>query len=258
MKIILFIFLSVFSSLSLANSAYDVIHTTDGDVIRGNIIERDFDNQQYAIQLFNGQIATIPENHIAHLEQLDLSESFTTSQYTPVYSKSNAKMAHFGTLYIGTTVHTLTSQSGIYTKDATYTGINISGQLNLSKHLAMYGGVSIAEFSRLTISDGIGESFKQSGSALPDESYTSKQLGLIVSSNLSTGWQIFTGSGGFIENYATSSANFEAAGANLQFGVGYSWQGLQITARIHALFSPDYTDAVERSTTGHIQMGFNF
>jgi len=258
MGIVLFLLLSFISFLSLANNTYDVIHTTDGNVIRGNIIERDFAAKMYTVQLFNGQIQSIPKDHIASLEQTDLAQTYPSREFSPVHPKLSANKQHFGTLYVGTAIHTLSSHSGIYTKDATYTGINVSGQFNLSSHIALYGGVSIAEFSQLTISDGMGDSIKQSGSQLPDESYSSKHLGLIVSSNLSTGWQLFTGVGGFVEHYSTYSASFDAAGGDVQFGIGYSWQGLQITGRLHVMLSPDYTVAVDRSTTGHLQMGFNF
>jgi len=230
----------------------DIVYTKDGDVFEGQLLERDFRTDHYKIELADGHITQIAMRDIEFIER-------DPRDYYPVSKRHLPKnTTPIGSIYIGTSLHTLTTESGINTHKASYAGVNLAGQLNINRYFALYADVNIAQYSKLTIDNGLGDRMSESGSNLPNESYTSRQLAIIASTNLYDGWQFFSGLGGYSENYTTSRASFDASGGTVQLGLGYSWQSFQLLARAMYLFSPDYTENVSTSTTAHIQMGFNF
>ena len=256
-----------FSILFIALNSYgqdqmDVIYTKDGLVHKGHILERNFQQNRYTIALQSGSMLNIARHDIKQIKQeptlvpISLDEPYrsypSVNRDTPKPSKIS------GALYLGSSIHTLTTKTSIYTQDSTYTGISMAGQINLNRFFALYTEFNLGSFSKLVITDDLGGRISQSGNELADERYFSKQFGVILSSNLNTGWQVFTGAGGFSEHYSTSDASFDAYGGTVQLGIGYSWHSFQITSRIQYLYSPDYADAVQESSTGHIQLGFNF
>ncbi|GAA6134128.1 hypothetical protein NBRC116188_09170 [Oceaniserpentilla sp. 4NH20-0058] len=259
-----FIFLLMCVSLHIKAQHYqDIIYKTDGSVLKGTLLERNFSQGKYKIELASGEVLYVPRQEIEFIDRQTSAQPYQPKKTQQALAQPTYKTpdhtdeAIYGTLFVGSITHTLTTISGTTKNKASYTGVNLAGQYHLSPHFAFYADVNLASYSELKISNGFGDSLTQSGSDLPDEDYSSTQLSLILSSNLQTGWQLFTGIGGFSENYETSEASFNASGAVVQLGMGYNWHSLQIIARLNVLFSPDYTEAVDRSTTGHIQLGFN-
>lgn len=266
------------SSFALANTLEDVIYKKDGSVLRGTLIEQDFSNGKYKIQLNGGSVFSVDKADIEKIgkeapiangpnsgvninitnspvinQNPQVEQSFTHSTGTDAAPRKTR-----GTFYIGTMSHTLKTSSIIGDSEFTYTGLNLGGQLNANQHLAIYSDLNLGTFSEKKETDRFGNSTTFSGDDLADESYTSAQIGVILSTNLYQGWQFFTGLGVFSESYSTDEDSSTATGSDFQLGLGYSWQTLQVALRVNVLNSSDYSEAVESSSTAHLQLGFNF
>lgn len=265
MRLSFFVVGVLFSSMILAQTPYDIIYKTDGTVLKGDLIERNFNNGQYRIQLANGNMVSVLRKNIQYVvrentpnEGVQATLQASDHRLAPVKPLGEPEHDISGSLYIGTMIHTLTTKSGIYSRAASYTGMSLASQYHLGRYFALYGEFNIGSYSKLKTTSEVGSSESITGNSLPDETYTSSHLGLILSNNLQQGWQIFTGAGVYSEHYATSDASFKAVGGLIQFGTGYSWQRFQVIGRINLRLSPDYTKAVESSNTALIQMGFHF
>lgn len=268
--------LSPFSALS--QPLEDVIYKKDGSVLRGTLIEQDFANGKYKIQLQGGSVFSIDKDDIEKISKeaplsshkaasgtnINIHNSpsinqTTQAQSAPIASQKDKELhVTRGTLYIGTMTHTLKTSTILGESKYTYSGLNLAGQLNVSRHFALYSDLNIGSFSEKEETDNYGNTYTYSGSSLVDENYSSVQVAAILSTNLYEGWQFFTGFGGFRETYKTDNDTFTATGSSFQLGLGYSWQTLQLILRINILNSSDYSDAVDTSDTGHLQLGFNF
>jgi len=260
-----------------AQTLQDVIYKKDGSVLRGTLVEQDFDNGRYKIRLDGGSIFSVSQDEITKITKeaplaqgqansgvnininnnpsITQNPQLTSSQALPVYPEEKSIN---GTFYIGTMNHTLKTSNIFMETEFVYSGLNIGGQANFNRHFALYADLNIGSYSERTDTDSFGNSVTYSGDDLTDETYTSAQIAAILSTNLYQGWQFFTGLGAFSESYSTDDESFQASGSDFQLGLGYSWKTLQLLLRINILNSSDYNDNVDSSTTGHLQLGFNF
>ena len=275
-------------SATFASTLEDVIYKKDGSVLRGTLIEQDFANGKYKIQLSGGSVFSVDKDDIEKISKeaplagngnqsgvnININNNPSINQnpqvpqavpQTPEIAQntvpqavSEPKNRTRGTLYIGTMSHTLKSSSIFGETESTYTGLNIAAQLNANKHLGLYADFNIGTFSEKEETDRFGNTTTYSGDDLSDEDYTSVQIAAILSTNLYEGWQFFTGLGVFSESYSNDFESSSASGSDIHFGIGYSWKTLQIVLRANVLNSSDYSDAIDSSTTGHLQLGFNF
>lgn len=274
------LFLSAwFISVSaLANTLEDVIYKTDGSVLRGTLIEQDFANGKYKIQLNGGSVFSVDKDDIEKISKeapitgsghqsgvnININNSPVINQ-NPQVEQTVSQNTDFepphktlGTFYIGTMSHSLKTVSTLGESTFTYTGLNLAAQFNANQHFAIYSDFNVGSFSEKEETDRFGHTTTLSGSDLSDENYSSFQIAAILSTNLYAGWQFFTGLGAFTESYATDADSSTASGSDFQLGLGYSWQTLQVLLRVNVLNSSDYSEAVDSSTTGHLQLGFNF
>ena len=261
-----------------ANTLEDVIYKKDGSVLRGTLIEQDFASGKYKIQLDGGSVFSVDKADIVKIGKeapianggnsgvnININNSPVINQ-NPQVEQNTVQSASYdetpkktrGTFYIGTMSHTLKSSSIIGDSEYTYSGLNIGGQVNINQHFGIYSDLNLGTFSEKKETDRFGNTTTFSGDDLADENYTSAQIGLILSTNLYQGWQFFTGLGVFSESYSTDDESANASGSDFQLGLGYSWQTLQVVLRANILNSSDYSEAVESSSTGHLQLGFNF
>ncbi|MGR6871264.1 hypothetical protein ACU6U9_02900 [Pseudomonas sp. HK3] len=274
-------------STTFANTLEDVIYKKDGSVLRGTLIEQDFANGKYKIQLSGGSVFSVDKDDIEKISKeaplvnngnqsgvnININNNPSINQtpqaqqvpQTPQVAQSTTplpvtevKNKTRGTLYIGTMSHTLKSSSIFGESESTYTGLNIAAQLNANQHMAIYTDFNIGTFSEKEETDRFGNTTTFSGDDLSDEDYTSVQIGVILSTNLYEGWQFFTGLGAFTESYSNDFDSSSASGSDIQFGLGYSWKTLQVVLRANVLNSSDYSENIDSSTTGHLQLGFNF
>ncbi|NVK36917.1 MAG: hypothetical protein HWE18_03235 [Gammaproteobacteria bacterium] len=277
MKLLPVIFGVVLIHSAAAQTLQDVIYKKDGSVLRGTLVEQDFDNGRYKIRLDGGSIFSVSQEEITKITKeaplaqgqansgvnininnnpsITQNPQLTSSQALPVYPEEKSIN---GTFYIGTMNHTLKASNIFMETEFVYSGLNIGGQANFNRHFALYADLNIGSYSERTDTDSFGNSVTYSGDDLTDETYTSAQIAAILSTNLYQGWQFFTGLGAFSESYSTDDNSFQASGSDFQLGLGYSWKTLQLLLRINILNSSDYDDNVDSSTTGHLQLGFNF
>ena len=248
---------SLASSLALANTLEDVIYKKDGSVLRGTLIEQDFANGKYKIQLNGGSVFSVDKADIEKIGKeapiangpnsgvnININNSPVINQnpqveQSVVQNTGNNETPHKtrGTFYIGTMSHTLKTSTIIGDSEFTYSGLNLAGQLNANQHFAIYTDLNLGTFSEKKETDRFGNTTTFSGDDLADESYTSAQIGVILSTNLYQGWQFFTGLGVFSESYSTDIDSSTASGSDFQLGLGYSWQTLQVALRVNILNS---------------------
>ena len=81
--------LLVFSSLS---QAQDIIYKKDGSVLKGTLIEQNFETGRYRIQLSGGSIFTVQKGDIEKITKEEPSLSQTESDLNAVAAESRAKL----------------------------------------------------------------------------------------------------------------------------------------------------------------------
>ena len=263
------------SSLSIqAQSLEDVIYKKDGSVLRGTLVEQDFENGRYKIQLQGGSLFSVNKDDIEKITKEEPISSLNTStgsvnvnidnsptinqnpsisqsptMYIPLNSRAE-KAATKSVFYIGTMGKSYSDDDN--ENGVTYSGLNFAYQANASEHIALYTALNIGSLSTATINGN-----EYDAEDVTDEDYRSFELDALLSSNNYHGWQFYTGLGLFTEKYSTSTSSETFSGANLIFGMGYSWQTLQAQLRVAINNSSDYNDEFTH-TSANLQLGFNF
>jgi len=255
-------------SFGFANTLEDVIYKKDGSVLRGSLIEQDFEKGSFKIQINGGSVFVIPQAEVAKitkepLVEPDLTQPSSNYAATPMPSvPATANTTYIdeidGVLFIGTSGRSFTDDSNdFYHTDYLYSGWNIGGQKNFNQHVALYSDINIAKLSEGTRTYLWGYEEKLNDSELSDTNYFSLQLSLLLSTNQYKGWQFFTGIGRFKERFSADSKNKTYEGEVYHLGLGYSWQSLQLLLRVN-LLDGDHPEHLTNNTNGHLQLGFNF
>ncbi len=227
----------------------DVIYKKDGSVLRGTLVEQDFENGRYKIQLQGGSLFSVNK---ADIEKITKEAPFVSSstqsdginininnnpsisqnpviEQSPVMSLSKTpnteKSKAKSVFYIGTMSKSFSDDND--DNGASYSGLNLAYQANASEHIALYTALNIGSLSTVT-----ENSVEYDGAEFTDESYRSFELDALLSSNNYQGWQFYTGLGLFTEKYSTSSDSETFSGTNFILGMGYSWQTLQAQLRV--------------------------
>jgi hypothetical protein len=263
------------TSLSAAaQTLEDVIYKKDGSVLRGTLVEQDFENGRYKIQLQGGSLFSVNKADIEKITKeapfvssdaksdginININNNPSISQnpvieqspvmslsQTPNTEKSKAKSV----FYIGTMSKSFSDDND--DNGASYSGLNLAYQANASEHIALYTALNIGSLSTVT-----ENSVEYDVAKFTDESYRSFELDALLSSNNYQGWQFYTGLGLFTEKYSTSSDSETFSGTNFILGMGYSWQTLQAQLRVAINNSSDYNDEFTHSSA-NLQLGFNF
>jgi hypothetical protein len=257
------------TSSVIAQNLEDVIYKKDGSVLRGVLVEQDFENGRYKIQLQGGSLFSIEKsdiqkitkeasvnanqkgiiNHAAAISQDTSTEK--SPSYSPINSPVKNKVFD-SVFYIGSMAKSWMIDDG-GTFGATYTGLNLAYQRNFSKHLAVYTALNTGSLSSITEYDVEYEV----PSGYPDVKFRSYELNGLLSTNHYEGWQFYTGLGIFKERYSVYSDNSSYAGTNFILGLGYSWESLQMQLRVAINNSSDYDDD-EVNSLANFQLGFNF
>ncbi len=263
------------TSLSAAaQTLEDVIYKKDGSVLRGTLVEQDFENGRYKIQLQGGSLFSVNKADIEKITKeapfvssstqsdginININNNPSISQnpvieqspvmslsQTPNTEKSKAKSV----FYIGTMSKSFSDEND--DNGASYSGLNLAYQANASEHIALYTALNLGSLSTVT-ENGVESDVND----FSDESYRSFELDALLSSNNYQGWQFYTGLGLFTEKYSTSSDSETFSGTNFILGIGYSWQTLQAQLRVAINNSSDYNDEFTHSSA-NLQLGFNF
>ena len=277
---LLILSLMLLSGLSHGQELQDVIYKKDGSVLRGVLIEQDFNNGRYKIQLNGGSVLSIEKADIEKISKeaplngvinngaininIENNPNINQSPNNEVHASAIANVAPVEdetfkhVLFIGTMSHGMTYDTSSTTDIYTYTGLNIGGQLNLNKHLAFYADYNRGKLSEILVQPTFGSS-QTITEGFPDQTYSAVQVAALLSTNHYQGWQFFTGLGISKESIDfdnTPSLDFTSTG--VQLGLGYSWQNIQTILRINLLSDSDYPEYLVDPATVNLQVGFNF
>jgi hypothetical protein len=278
---ILLLSLLLLSGLSHSQDLQDVIYKKDGSVLRGVLIEQDFNSGRYKIQLNGGSVFSIEKADIEKITKeaplngaanngaininIENNPNINQNPSTEVHASAVANNAPVQdetfkhVLFIGTMGHGLTASSVYGNSIISYSGFNIGGQLNFNKHLALYADYNRGKLKEIILQPNFGPE-ETVTEGLADETYSALQVAAILSTNLYQGWQFFTGLGiskeGYKENDTNESMDFTSTG--VQFGLGYSWRTLQTMLRVNILSDSDYPEHLTDAATVNLQVGFNF
>ena len=277
MKPLILIMAMSLAAATHSQSTEDVIYKTDGSILRGTIIEQDFTNQRYRIQLQGGSIFGVAESDIqkitkepifkaqiaAEPQQLPTPEAVTASSFTPVPTPQKIA-THQGidsVLYIGPMGHNLyypienTYQE--IEKVERYKGLRLGMENILSEHIAARFGLEGGSLSSIQLIDSDNDVIDELPTTF-ERDYLGLDATLVLSTNLQKGWQFNTGLGLFSHTYVTDSESEHFSGSHLELGVGYSWQSVQLAVHGRAMLGSDYPDEIDGQSSVSLQLGFNF
>jgi hypothetical protein len=258
----------VMTNSAFAQNLQDVVYKRDGSVLRGILVEQDFENGRYKIQLEGGSVFSVDKADIEKITKevhhnaavnINIDNNPTINQ-NPVIKQdadispmlNNTQKTHFDNVFyigvMGKSIMTEDEQSGKH-----YSGLNLAYQKSLSKHFTIYSAVNVGRLIRIT-SFGSESDLPEGADA---EKYRSLEVDALFSTNNYQGWQFYTGLGLFKEKYSLGEDCETVTGTNLILGMGYSWKSLQAQLRVAINNSSDYQDDINASSSA-LQLGFNF
>ena len=270
--------LALISHISFAQDLQDVIYKKDGSILRGQLIEQDFTNGTYKIQLAGGSVFNITKDEIDKITKeqpfnktaqtgsginINVENSPSINQAPVVTQEPVIKQTSFANTYVETpkkeSHHSI--RVGRMTKDITdsndngvgFTGFNIAYQYNLNKHFAIYTEYNNGDLNSEVID---GEDYYIDSYYKDNYSFYGTEVSAMLSSNNFQGWQFYAGLGLFEEKLTSDFYDESATGSTVILGLGYSWQKLQLQLRIGIDDSSDYDSEIS-GTTANIQFGLN-
>ncbi len=268
--------LALISSVS-AQALEDVIYKKDGTVLRGSLIEQDFENGRYKIQLQGGSIFAVSKDEITKIsKEAPLNNTVNNDGGVNINIENNPVITQSPTQ---SNQQTSTLQTYGYTSDQaiekrhsirighmrknitdsdddgiSYTGFDIAYQYNLDENIAFYTEFHKGDFDGF-IADG--EVYDYYDSGYDGLSFTGIEASALLSTNNYQGWQFYAGLGVFQESYELPGSSNDASGVVFTLGMGYSWQTVQLHFKVAGHGSDDYGDDVSSSNTT-LQLAFNY
>lgn len=258
--------LLIFTSLSFASTQEDVIYKKDGSILRGTLIEQNFETGTYKIEIHGGSVFVIQQSDISKItkeapfEQNNTPSQVNASMQPPLVSTTQTASVDTndditnGVFFIGRVTRNLTVESSNSSEyEYLFSGWNLGSQTNFHQNLALYADLNVANFQHEIQDYG----WASDQSDLPYTRYASAQVSLLISTNQYKGWQFFTGFGRFKERFDSEERTKTYEGEVYHFGLGYSWKSLQLILRLNVL-DGDHPEHFVNNTNGHLQLGFNF
>ena len=265
------------ATVTHGQSMEDVIYKTDGSILRGSIIEQDFTNKRYRIQLKGGSIFGVAETDI---QKITKEPVFTSPQTlvasTPItaiqpeaQAPSQMPMQSLmpqpdpisSVLHIGTLGHNIHYPIDGFFEDRErverYTGARLAMELIHSDHIATRYGLEGGSLDTVEIIDS-NNNVLDEFEASYEKDYMGVDASVILSTNLQKGWQFHTGLGIFNHIYITDNESEQFTGSQIEIGLGYSWENVQLGFQLEGMMSSDYPDEVDSQTSATLQLGFNF
>lgn len=254
------------SASSFASDTQDVIYKKDGSVLKGSLIEQDFQNGRYKIQLMGGSVFVVQKDDIDKITKEAAPVSQTEQDLEALAAESRAKLAPQPSADIPqTTPQTvalnqyagLNSQSkafkhsvriGSMSKDVTdsqddgfsLTGINLAYQYNFDENIAAYVEYNSGDFDAIIEDGDYYEYDYDYYYGKPDISFNAFEVSAMASTNNYEGWQFYAGFGLFRESWDSNGYSFTAKGTVATLGMGYSWKPVQLHIRFSGHSSDDY------------------
>ncbi len=275
------------SQTSFAQSLQDVIYKKDGSILRGNLIEQDFTNGTYKIQLIGGSVFNITKEEIDKITKekpfnntaqtgsginINVENNPNINQAPAVTQNPVIKQTSFSNIYIEPpkkeSRHSI--RIGSMSKKITdsddngigFSGLNIAYQYNLNEHVAIYTEYNNADLNSEIID---GDDYYISSHEKDNHSFYGSEVSAMLSTNNFQGWQFYAGLGAFSEKFTRFDESETISGAVFTLGLGYSWQTLQLNLRFSGHGSDDYKNTAYNygdddvsATNIAFQLGFNF
>lgn len=270
--------LTLIGQLAMAENLQDVIYKKDGSVLRGSLIEQDFTNGTYKIQLMGGSVFNITKDEIEKITKEAPFNNAANSQSDININVENNPSINQAPVVTQTPQVTQTALQptynyvpkeinsykhvysiGKFSKDFTnddedgisYEGFSLAYQYNFDKNFAFYAEHSRAKLDAI-IEDGdyydVGNDYNQK--------YRSTRVAAILSTNHYAGWQFYAGLGIFEEKESNTFSEYKSTGNTVILGLGYSWEKLQLQFRVGVDDSSDYDSEIS-GTTANLQLGLN-
>ncbi len=275
-------------SVTMAQTTEDVLYKKDGSVLRGSLIEQDFANGQYKIQLQGGSIFSVKLTDIHKIsKEPSLSnrtqatndaginvniENNPNINQKPVINQS-AKLNHSNAaldLSIKTDAKPKNHQyrqslraarvkkdiSDNHDNGLSFDGFSLAYQYNINKYAAVYWEHSRGTLKRVIINDREvdAEEHGYSGSL---EKYSGTQITTQISTNNYQGLKVYAGIGLFSEKYTGLKELNSISGRVSTLGVGYNNNRVLIHLRVSKFKSDHYPNNFSSLSTS-FQVGLEF
>ena len=215
----------VFSSYTLANSSKNVIYTTNGSVLKGTIIEQDFKNGRYQIQLNNGQVVTLKKPEISRIKKdnqitnLQVTPPTVSAQRSaPIYSTPTAKkrLTKPSEFTLGYLHHTIQYDRNPFYNTSpkeSFNGVRIGYVKPLRRLLTFRSDLEFAvEDHETSIFD------------IDEKQYVGLSASLTAGRRFNSGFEMFAGPGIFIHNYIMEGDDDGDLGTMASAGFGFNWR----------------------------------
>ncbi len=225
--------LALVSQISTAANLEDVIYKTDGSVLRGTLVEQDFTNGTYKIQLNGGSVFNVTKDQIEKITKeapfnnniqagsginINVANSPSINQapiieQKPVIEQQASINAYAGiepqksqfenVFYVALLAHTVTMPSDYqdyywdneeYEDKHQYSGIKLSYQRNHTDHIAAHYSIQSAELDSIETVDSDDRTV-HTQSEVNGIDYLGLSASVLASTNLHQGWQFFAGLG---------------------------------------------------------------
>jgi len=255
-------------SYAQANTLEDVIYKKDGSILRGTLIEQDFENKRYKIQLSGGSVFVVQEDEVTKISKEPSIQSLhptaspkeTITQYTPAYSNGLGPLNTKNTFFIGAFSHRRSQpyfDTG-YTYNEAFRGTQFGFEHVVNENFAMVYTLEKAELREIVIEDESTDTDLYT--SLPDEkaSFLGKKVNANYSTNLYKNWRFYAGLGAYHNDYKKKSGDDALYGARFSLGMGYSWTRMQIMLRAGGDITNNEKDIEYSLFDFSLALGINF
>jgi len=276
-KLCIGLFLLLSSAISHSSTYEDVIYKSDGSILRGTLIEQDFENKRYKIQLSGGSVFVVEQSDISKITKEAplhpdvpkerLTHSSTQQTYTPVYKNSMGPLDTHYTFYVGPFSHRRSQPYNPYgfvildsnlSSNEVFHGVQFGFQHIVSKNLAMLYTIEKAKLKEIVIEDEDTNEDLYTHEPSEDIAFLGKKITATLSTNLYKNWRFFAGLGVFHNDYKKDSGDEKLYGTLVNLGMGYSWSNMQWMLRAGADISNNEQDIDYSLFDISLTMGINF
>jgi len=272
----------------MAQTTEDVLYKKDGSVLRGSLIEQDFANGHYKIQLQGGSIFSVKLNDIHKISkepslskrsqrasgaginvniennpqinqepainQTAKLDSSNTALDLSISADNKPKNQQYRQSLRAASVKKDIRDN--HNNGLSFDGFSLAYQYNINKYAAVYWEHSRGTLKRVIINDREvdAEEHGYSGSL---EKYSGTQITTQISTNNYQGLKIYAGIGLFNENYKGLKELDSISGRVSTLGIGYNNNQVLIHLRVSKFESDHYPSQLSSLSTS-FQVGLEF
>lgn len=273
---------------SMALASEDVIYKNDGSILRGALIEQDFANGHYKIQLLGGSVFSVNKNDIQKISKepslsskvqqtndsgisVNIENSPNINQ-EPVITQTahlessvtDTGSANKGDLKPRKKQYQQSLRVARIIKDIkdnhdngySFKGFSLAYQYNINKYAAAYWEHSRGTLESVIVNDReVG--VEEHGYTGTEERYYSSQLTTQVSTNNYQGFKLYAGIGLFSEVYTGIQELASVSGRVSTLGIGFNNNQVLVHFRISKYSSDHYPNQFSSLSTS-LQVGLEF